>query len=331
MKEVPTLLNSSLARGAFVLSLDTELAWGSVHNGKVARREAQFQQSRPCISRLLKLLEKYEIRATWAVVGHLFLERCQPVNGVKHPEIIRPTYSWFTDDWFVADPCSQLEDAPIWYGRDIIKQVLNCKVPQEIGCHTFSHVQVGDPGCSRDCFASELRACCLAAEEFGVTLESFVFPRNIEGKLDVLSEQGFLSYRGELHPQLSRLSPIIRILVENSRVWPTALPEERMGLWNLPGCLFYPPPKGVTWSAAIAFQVWKAKNALRRAARGRHLFHLWFHPFNLANNPDRLLRGLEKIFTEFCRYRESGLIDNLTMGELASALELRKKQEIKVS
>ena len=95
-----------------------------------------------------------------------------------------------------------------------------------------------------------------------------------------------------------------------------------MALLNLPGCLFYPPPKGVTWSAAVALQVWKAKQALRRAARKQRLFHLWFHPFNLANNPDRLLRGLDKIFAEFCRYRDAGLLDNFTMGELAHALQL---------
>ena len=318
-------MDDSLDRGVFILSLDTELAWGSAHGSKFAQREVLFQQSRYCISRLLELLEKYEIRSTWAVVGHLFLEGCQPVNGIKHPEIIRPVHSGLKNDWFAIDPCSRLEDDPIWYGRDIVNQILSCKIPQEIGCHTFSHIQVGDPDCSRECFKSELRACRLAAEELGVTLKSFVFPRNIEGKLEVLSEQGFLTYRGELHSKLSRLSPIIRIIINNLRVWPTALPEERAGLWNLPGCLFYPPPKGVTWPAAVALQVWKAKMALRLAARKRRLFHLYFHPFNLANNPDRLFQGLEKIFIDFCHYRKTGLLDNLTMGELTQALKLKKE------
>ena len=67
-------------------------------------------------------------------------------------------------------------------------------------------------------------------------------------------------------------------------------------MWNLPGCLFYPPPKDVTWPMAVSLMVWKAKNALRRAARERRLFHLWFHPFNLAANPERLLGGLADIF-----------------------------------
>ncbi len=318
------VVNSLLDRGTFVLSLDTELAWGSAHTGSLAKREPLFQLTRTCIDRLLQLLERYQIKATWAIVGHLFLGQCQPVNGVKHPEIVRPAYPWFKDDWFAADPCTEMKDAPVWYGKDIIQQILSCKVSQEIGCHTFSHVQVGDPGCSRECFESELRACRLAAEQFGVTLRSFVFPRNMVGHLDVLRECGFVSYRGEDSPELRRLPRLLRRLLYHFRMEPSAVPAQRMGLWNLPGSLFYPPPLSWGGSPAVALQVWKAKRSLHRAARERRLFHLWFHPFNLAINPERLLGGLESIFAEFCRYREKGLLDNLPMGELAHTLSLER-------
>lgn len=319
-------MSDLLRKGTFILSLDTELAWGSAHYGKVAQREKWFQLTRVCISRLLELLERFQISATWAVVGHLFLEKCQPVNGVKHPEIIRPTYSWLADDWLAVDPCSQLEDAPIWYGKDIIQQILSCKVSQEIGCHTFSHIQVGDPGCSRDCFASELRACRLAAEEFGVTLKSLVFPLQMVGHLDVLREHGFIAYRGNLPPRnSSRMPRIVRWLIYCLSAGPTILPEERMELWDLPMCLSYPPPHYWTYTPAVALQVWKAKRALRRAAQERRLFHLCFHPFHLAANPDRFFRGLEDIFAEFRLYRDAGLLDNLNMGQLAHALQLSKE------
>lgn len=318
-----------LARGAFLLSIDTELAWGSVHNGQLRRRQAQFRLTRTCVTRLVGLLEKFQIHATWAVVGHLFLEQCQPVNGVKHPEIIRPTYGWFPGDWFDPDPCTQLEKAPYWYGRDIVQQILNCKIKQEIGCHTFSHIRVGEPGCSRECFASELQACHLAAKKFGVTLESFVFPRNTVGHLDVLSEYGFVSYRGEVVSQSSRLPGVVRRLLRHLAEAPTALPEEHKGLWNLPASMFYPPPLGRTWPIAVAMMVHKAKRTLHRAALERRTFHLWFHPFNLACHPDRLLGGLENIFAEVCRLRDAGLLDNPTMGELAHTLQLSNVKEVK--
>ena len=145
-----------------------------------------YRNERQVIYRLLKLIEDYGIRATWAVVGHLFLSECQSVDGHKHPEITRPPYSWFEKDWFDADPCSDENAHPMWYGRDIVARILKCTVPQEIGSHTFSHIIVGDPDCRPEDFDSELRRCRQLAKSHGITLKSFVFPRNSVGHLNVL-------------------------------------------------------------------------------------------------------------------------------------------------
>jgi hypothetical protein len=320
-------MNSPLQRGVFMLSLDTELAWGSVHGGTLHKHELLYWQARDCISRLIKLLEKYQIRATWALVGHLFLEHCQPVNGVKHPKIVRPQYPWFPDDWFLPDPCSRLEDAPIWYGPDIVQQIKNCQVIQEIGCHTFSHIRVGEPGCSQECFRSELRACRIEAEKSGVNLQSFVFPRNSIGHLDVLADSGFLSYRGVSPNLFERLPGITgRICRQLGHFLPltppVVLPKRVNGLWNLPASYFF--PSTYQWWRLISgiSRAYKVKQGLKKAARQRSIFHLWFHPFNLASEPQKLLKELETIFAEVCRYRDADRLDNLTMGELARNLSL---------
>jgi hypothetical protein len=320
-------MSNPLPRGVFILSLDEELAWGSVHGGNLSRYEALYRQARSCISRLLKLLEKYQIQATWALVGHLFLDHCQPVDGVKHPQIVRPQYPWFTDDWFLPDPCSSLEDAPIWYGSDIVQQIIDCNVTQEIGCHTFSHIRVGESGCSRECFASELRACRIEAEKFDLNLQSFVFPRNSVGHLDVLADAGFLAYRGIGLNLFERLPGIMgRICRQLDHFLPltppVVLPKKVNGLWNLSASYFY--PANYQWWKLISsvMRAYKVKKGLRKAAKKRAIFHLWFHPFNLASQPDKLLKELESIFTEVCRYRDAGRLDNLTMGELARRLPL---------
>ncbi len=320
-------MTTPLKQGVFVLSLDEELAWGSVHGGTLPEREVLFKQTRQCIARLLKLLEKYRIHATWALVGHLFLDKCEPVNGIKHPDIVRPKYSWYPDDWFLPDPCSRLEDAPLWYGRDIIDQIKNCSVSQEIGCHTFSHIRVGRPGCSRECFASELRACRDEAEKLGLNLESFVYPGNSVGHLDILAESGFLAYRGNaphLYTSSSNIAEKIMRQIANLLPFtpPVVLPKRENGLWNLPASYFY--PSTYRWWKLISgvSRVYKVKKALRQAAKEQAIFHLWFHPFNLANQPDKLFKELENIFAEVCRYREAGRLDNLTMGELTRVLPL---------
>ncbi|MFQ5826526.1 MAG: hypothetical protein ACE5IA_04120 [Dehalococcoidia bacterium] len=324
-------MTSFPSRGVFLLSIDTELAWGSVHNGGYRHYEAQYQECREVVVRLLELMERYEIEATWAVVGHLFLSQCQAIGGIKHPEIVRPSYTRHKGDWFAPDPCADLESAPLWYGVDIVRRILNCRVPQEIGCHTFSHIVVGDTGCSTRCFESELAACAQAADTLGLKLTTFVFPRNAVGHLGALGRSGFIAYRGPARSRLSRLPvPAQKIGHALSDLFllppPVSLPELQGEVWNLPASYFYPPHTGWGRFVPIAFRVRKAQKGLERAVRERRLFHMWFHPFNLATDPEGLLGGLEGIFAQVRRYREAGVLDNLTMVELSRSLNWGQQQ-----
>ena len=194
--------------GTFVLSLDTELAWGAIHRGGYAGREDHFDRTRFVVSELLTMLERYEISATWAIVGHLFLDSCSPVNGVKHPEITRSNHDLTEHDWFDRDPCSNVDEQPFWYGADIVRQIAESPVQQEIGCHNFSHLIV-DAECSREAFESELRACRRAAEGWNTSLRSFVFPRNVIGHLDVLAYNGFVAFRGITPTWTSRVPRLV--------------------------------------------------------------------------------------------------------------------------
>lgn len=314
-----------LDTGVFLLSIDTEMAWGGVHNGTYRRREPQYRRVRRVVERLLALMERHRISATWAFTGHLLLEHCAPVDGVKHPEIVRPAYRWFRGDWFDADPCADRTQAPSWYGADLLERVLACPVPQEVGCHGFSHLIVGDPGCSRQCFASELRAAQAAAAPFGMALRSFVFPRNAVGHLDALEEAGYLAYRGvtrrwfhKLPGPLRRMGNLAEHLLPLAP--PTPSPIRRGGLWDLGDSQLYLHRQGLGALVPVGLRVLKAQRGLRRAAQRRALFHLWFHPFNLAVDMDALMEGLDRIFEEVARLRAEGRLENVTMGALAARL-----------
>ncbi len=317
--------------GTLVLSLDTELAWGAVHRGDYAGRENHFDRTRFVVRELLALLQRYQISATWAIVGHLFLDSCSPTNGVKHPELMRIDLGQSHCDRFERDPCSNLDKDPFWYGSDIVRQIDQCSVRQEIGCHNFSHMIVDDE-CSKEVFASELRACREAAVEWNTTLRSFVFPRNSIGHLDVLADGGFTAFRGTTPNWASRLP---RWLQRPGRFLdafvpagaPTALPVQEAGMWNIPASYNYLHRSGWARFVPIAVRIRKATVGLRQAARRGTVFHLWTHPFNIASDPDGLLRGLEAIFQEFARLRESGLIVNSTMGDLASRYTRQREQQ----
>ena len=319
-------MNQLLEKGTFTLSIDTELAWGSVHNNSFGSRRSHYQQTRQAVNQLLALQTRYEIQATWAVVGHLFLSGCSVEGGVKHPEITRPAYRWFLSDWFDADPCGSAETDPCWYGPDIVDQIRNCNVSQEIGCHSFSHMIVGDPGCSRECFDSEIRACVDQARKWDIELRSFVFPRNSLGHLDVLAEHGFTCFRGKAPDWYASLPGpgrrLGRALDELLPVAPPVTTPKGEGiLWNIPASYFYPHRDGWGRAIPLSWSVNKVKLGLEKAIGQRSLFHLWFHPFNLASDLSGLLKGLEIIFEQVYKLREAGGLDNLTMGDLAESLQ----------
>src|SRR6266542_1062459 len=73
-------------RGVFTISLDLELIWGTLDLFGPARFRKACEQERLLIDRLLELFVKFRVSATWCILGHLFLDRCEPDGGHKHPE-----------------------------------------------------------------------------------------------------------------------------------------------------------------------------------------------------------------------------------------------------
>jgi peptidoglycan/xylan/chitin deacetylase (PgdA/CDA1 family) len=312
-----------LEQGVFTISLDFELIWGTVDLfGPEAFRRACEIERAEVIDRLLALFTEFEVSATWCTLGHLFLKRCQPVGGVKHPEIVRPRHAWQRADWFADDPCGNDE---IFYGHDLIEKIRACAVPQEIGSHSFSHVILGDAGCSRATAESELRECVRLAAEQGIELRSFAFPRNAVGHLDVLQEQGFWCYRGpeplwyenqavpEALRRLLRLKDVLLAVQP-----PVVLPERTAeGLWNLPGSAFYFPMHGLRRFLPLRLRTRRAMKGLDAAAQTKRIFHLWFHPTNLADESERMFAGLRKIFEYAATLRSQGKLQILPMRALA--------------
>jgi peptidoglycan/xylan/chitin deacetylase (PgdA/CDA1 family) len=318
----------ALDKGVFVISIDTELAWSVVHRGRVSSEHlgpGRVAAERGIVLGLLNLFEQHDVKATWATVGHLFLDQCHAVEGRKHPEILRPNYDWFEGDWFDLDPSTDLNQDPMWYGSDIVQMIRDAQPSQEIGSHSFSHLIVGDPGCSAEAFAGDLGACREVAAATGVNLLSFVYPRNTIGHLDVLADSGFTSYRGlrpATFPAMSGLTRRVFRLADKIRpmAGSIVLPERDGRLWNLPATSLYAPFDRARY---LPFRSWITQHIHRldQASRHRSLFHLWFHPHNLIDDPDKALQGLEWILERVDQLRRQEQIENLTMGELALRLD----------
>ena len=320
------------ACGVFTLSIDFELIWGTMnlHGPERFRGACQVERT-VIIDRLLDLFVEFDMPATWCIVGHLFLERCGAEDGRKHPEIVRPAYSWFKRDWFEHDPCGSEESAPIFFGCSLVEKIRACPVPQEIGCHSFSHIIFGDSGCSRATAESEVAACVRLAREMGIELRSFVFPRNKVGHLEVLREYGFTCYRGPepcWYAQdhwpgiIERLAHLWDVLT--SAQPPVVLPERTSaGLWNIPGSMLYFPAHGFRRFIPLSFRVKRAIKGLNAAARQKQIFHFRLHPTNLADQMGAMFAGLRTILEHACSLRARHELMVLPMGSLAPASSLQ--------
>ena len=319
---------ATLARGAFVISIDTELAWGEAHRRDGTAGSHHFAAEREVVDGVLDIFARLGIAATWAVVGHLFLDACErDADGRAHPDAARPDYAWLDGDWFDVDPCTTAADDPYWYGPDIVAAIAACPVPQEIGNHSFSHVIVDDPACTPDVFSSELVRSRAVATAAGVDLRSFVFPRNAIGQVERLAEHGFRCFRGGRptaafagEPGWRRRALAVLDKVHpqaGSAVRPAAHPS---GVWNVPQTyLFAPATSGRRLPPAL--WVRRPLARLRQAARHRSLFHLWFHPYNVTDDPERSLDALERICVAAAGLRDAGRLDVVTMGDLAARLD----------
>ena len=316
-------------RGVFTLSLDFELIWGTLDLfGPQAFRRVCEIERQLVIDRLLSLLEEMELSATWCILGHLFLDSCRREGGVAHAEIHRPRHAWVQGDWFAQDPCRDERSDPSFYGRSLVEKIRACRAPQEIGSHSFSHVIFGDSGCSPETAESELKACVRVAKDMGIAPTSFAFPRNRVGHLDLLPRHGFRCYRGPgrwyersaTPGALERLAHLADVL--GAVRPPVVLPEHAgQGLWNIPGSMIYFPMHGLRRHIPVSLRVRRARRGLAAAVEHRKVFHLWFHPTNLADEPERMFAGLREIFGEVSRLRRTGQLEVLTMGQLAARAE----------
>jgi peptidoglycan/xylan/chitin deacetylase (PgdA/CDA1 family) len=314
-------------RGTMVVSLDLELCWGRFDKVPVPMLEADASEERIQIKRLLALLDRYEIPATWAIVGHLMLAGCSRHAGAAHTDVMpRPDYSWFPKDWYVHDPCTSAIQSPGWYAPDILEWIRATRVRHEIASHSFAHIYYGDPECSATAARADLTAAVAAASQHDVPLRSFVFPRNQVGHLDVLRAQGIRAYRGADPTRFRRtkgaLYKTLSFLDQLLGLPPKAVRAEEVmpGLWNIPGNHFYMARNGLRKMIPMASRVWKGKQGIRQAIRTGGVYHLWFHPFNLNADADAMLSGLEQLFAYARRLREQGVLDIFTMDDYRTHL-----------
>jgi hypothetical protein len=328
------MIDQMFDKGVFTISLDFELLWGSFDSGKHRKFISHFARNgttaldatRKIVDRLLALFQTYDVRVTWATVGHLFLDHCEMQNGVKHADMPRPKHSWFEQDWYTYDPCKDAKTEPLWYGRDMVEKILAAEPRHDLGSHSFSHVIFSDAGCTPEVAEAEIRKCVELARSLNVKLESFVFPRNQLGYLDVLHKHGFSITRGSApfwffkfrSRTLRRMGHVVDDLFA---VTPDCgLPEQsQTGIWITPVSMFLQSMDGPRRFIPAASRIRKGIKGIEQALKEKSIFHLSFHPTeNLCFHTDEMFAVLEKIVGHAARQRDQGKLQVMTMADIGA-------------
>ena len=291
--------------GTVVISIDAELGWGFINDDNPPLD--RIESARDGWSWLCDRLEAYDVPATWAIVGHLFHDGCNG-NHREHP-------AW--PEWFERERGPWADRQDLICGPDLINRVRDSSVNHDIGGHSYSHMEFGDDGSTREMADYELERSVELASEWGMELDSFVFPRNNIGHRDVLAEHGIRTYR-DLRPGPVR--GVSGRFVDSIRgtAPPLVRPAvDEYGLVNIPASLFLHGFDGLPLRATRSVGhdpiVSLAKRGIEAATTEDGVFHCWLRPNNLVG-PGQYQR-LERILELIDDHREDLRVE--TMADIA--------------
>lgn len=294
------MVSPAASHGAFTISIDLELMWGSWDNPP---RQSDLQvgtRERDICRRLVEVFERHSTRATWAVVGRL-VERDGGFDGLRgSPEG--------------------------WHAPDIVEAIEKSSIRHDIGSHGYAHPYFHS--LPRADVRIDLERARAAQLRRGHTMTSFVFPRNQVAHLDLLAEFGVKVFRSidqgllrATEAVAPRARPLVNLLEKAlAAPVPTVRPLRReFGLIELPSSLLLMSRGGIRSLVRPQAMRRKLLGGLRRAASKKEVFHLWFHPSNFYREEDLQFELLEATLTEARRLERAGDVKTMTMSDYTTS------------
>lgn len=320
--------------GIFTISLDFELYWGMRDVVSTEQYADNMNGVPDAIDKVLKSFSKYDIHATWAIVGFLYFSNIEELKNNMPKK--KPGYNNEQLDLYrYIDTHNSLEPA-YHFAPDVIGKIDNYK-NQEIGTHTFSHYYCLENGQTEDDFYADIKyAIKIAKNKTGKDIKSLVFPRNQWNKeyLSVLSSLGILCYRGnekswiydaaDEEKKTSLRRRVLRLLDSYINVTGhnTYAPQELLSktIFNIPASRFL-RPASQQFNMLEKMRLRRIKRSMTYAAKHKQLFHLWWHPHNFGKDIDANMAFLEKILEHYKELSVQYNMQSLNMGEMALLLK----------
>ena len=311
--------------GSLTISLDMELYWGMRDAQSLDSYRENLAHAHKVIPSILALFEKYQIHATWAIVGFLFFNNKEELLQNLPPRI--PSYSNDLFNPYIYLKNNELEEKYHFAPEAI--SLIKSTAFQEIGTHTYSHYFALEKGQTNFEFKDDIDYAIKAQAKLGLKCRSIVFPRNQynDEHLSILSSLGIHYYRGNAQSWLYKPRNykaetfgirIIRLADAYFNLTGyntfTNPQSNARGLKNIPASIFLRPYISfLKIFEPLRFR--RIKNAMLHAAKNKENYHIWWHPHNFGKNTNENLLFLEKILKQYSIYKSQYGFESRSMGE----------------
>ncbi|MDQ6889646.1 MAG: polysaccharide deacetylase family protein [Bacteroidota bacterium] len=295
--------------GNFTISLDFELYWGMRDVQALDSYKEHIRNVHVVIPKLLELFKKYEIHATWAIVGFLYLHNKEELLH-NFPEEL-PAYSNKQYDPYHYIKNNDLQ-REYHFAPGCIEMIKNTPY-QEIGTHTFSHYYTLEEGQNYQQFKSDLQTAIAMQSATGQPCRSIVFPRNQydDAHLKIIKELNINFYRGNQKFWLYKPRPFYKeylwlrlirladayINISGRNTFILGSDSQNIPV-NIRASRFLRPyTQRLRRLENLRFR--RIQHSMQHAARQNENYHLWWHPHNFGKNIEENLCFLEKILIEY--------------------------------
>ena len=324
-------------QGIFTISLDFELHWGVFDKKDRKSREACYRNTlEKAVPGMLELFTKYDVHVTWATVGSLFANNRQEWESLKpavEPEYEMQAYSPYK--WVRQ---YGMDDEYHWahFAPDAVAAIL--KYPgQELATHTFSHYYCLEKQHEKNAFDADLKAAVKAAEKYKAPMVSLVFPRNQFNPeyLKICYDNGIKTVRSNpadwfWKPVTNKGSSLFRKIIRTLDAYiqvggkRTSYPLSDIKITpgeplQLPASRFLRPWRD-KYRFANGLRLRRLCQEMTMAAKRGECFHLWWHPENFGDHPEKNLESLEVLLKHYQKCKEKYGMTSWTMGEYAEHL-----------
>ncbi|MRR54714.1 MAG: hypothetical protein EG822_09420 [Deltaproteobacteria bacterium] len=296
-----------MGKGVFIISLDCEGKWGMAdHVTEHHTRCLTNANIEKTYDNLLRLLAGCNIKATFAFVSLFtmsFDEYYHYRNMLGDSEVYD---AWLK--FFRRDIDNGLYDG--WFAPGLMELVA-AEGMHEIASHGFCHIPFDARIITRTDAARELEAIASVNGARSIQARTFVYPRNLVGYRDLLSETGYFGYREALPSTHGAWGKVANIAREFNLLQKSQSRRGAERLLAIPSGYFLNWRNGVRTVVPAAVTLARWKGIIDHAIKHDGIAHLWLHPHNLIDGRSQL-ELLESVLRHVADKLKTGELVNFT-------------------